>query len=464
MDYGGGGGSASGSGTNNAEASDLNMCGGQDMLEGKAKEKARRYWTPSEEERLYEIWGRDNWRLTRNGKNTIFFAQWAEELRERFGVDVKPEEIQMKVNQTRAKFRSVKKQLLSDPTSYPNRWKKYDIINRILKNLHRPKDAEPLPPGALLNNRDMTPPRENMTPQPQQQGLNLTTEATAATSFYNNSSNSNNSSSHNNNNSGGGGMSFNTELFTDQYDEAVKQEYEDDEYRSIPFQEPLQQYSPAEPAQLLELQTPQQIQQQQLQQQQQQPQFQPGYGQQFQQQQQPLQLPTEQQQQIQQPGSQPQQQQQPQPSVYTNSSSNGTAATINHQPITAVAYINSSNNTISVATNANGGTVGMSSPAPAPRRRGRPFGSSNTLAADSLEALYMEEVRRNTQLIAEQTKISRQRLELEERKLDLMQTFFPKVLENQTLILNRFMQWEARPQPTQQMHHHAQPDSGQPQQ
>lgn len=81
------------------------MCGSQDLLEVKSKEKARRYWTPSEEERLYEIWGRDNWRLTRNGKNTVYFGQWSEELHERFAVDVKPEEIQMKVNQTRAKFR-----------------------------------------------------------------------------------------------------------------------------------------------------------------------------------------------------------------------------------------------------------------------------------------------------------------------------------------------------------------------
>lgn len=81
------------------------MCGNQEQLEVKSKEKARRYWTPSEEERLYEIWGRDNWRLTRTGKNTVYFGQWSEELRERFAVDVKPEEIQMKVNQTRAKFR-----------------------------------------------------------------------------------------------------------------------------------------------------------------------------------------------------------------------------------------------------------------------------------------------------------------------------------------------------------------------
>ena len=69
------------------------------------KEKQRRNWTPKEEQRFFEIWGRDNWRLTRHGKNTIFFAQWAVELKERFDIEVKPEEIQAKVNQTRAKFR-----------------------------------------------------------------------------------------------------------------------------------------------------------------------------------------------------------------------------------------------------------------------------------------------------------------------------------------------------------------------
>ncbi|KAH8341268.1 hypothetical protein KR059_001603 [Drosophila kikkawai] len=467
---GGGGGSGSGA------EQDSSMCGGQEMVDGRAKEKARRYWTPSEEERLYEIWGRDNWRLTRTGKNTIFFGKWAEELRERYGVDVKPEEIQMKVNQTRAKFRQVKKNLQADPTSYATRWKKYDIINRILKNLHRPKNAEPLPPEALLNNRDMTPPREDGSmdqlpsqQQPlqqqavQQQGIVLAAEPPAAT-FYNSSSNSNHGSSHNNNNSGG--MSFSTELFTDQYDEVVKQEYEDDEYRSLPFQEQLQQYSPAEPAQLLELQTPQQ--QQQHQQQQQQQQYQPGYEQhQFQQ----------------------------QPAHFANNNSGTISAvatsSINHQPITAVAYINSSNNTISVATNSNGGmpapvpaavvpaqapspapapvsnpipnssVVGVS-PVPVPRKRGRPHGSVNLPAADSLEALYMEEVRRKNKLLYEQTEISRQRLELERRKVDLLQSFFPKCLEQQTQILSRIMQLSQQ-QPHQPASHQQLPAAGRPQ-
>ncbi|KAH8421142.1 hypothetical protein KR009_001002, partial [Drosophila setifemur] len=424
----GGGGGCSGA------EQDTAMCGGLELIDGRSKEKARRYWTPSEEERLYEIWGRDNWRLTRTGKNTIFFGKWAEELRERFAVDVKAEEIQMKVNQTRAKFRQVKKQLTTDPSSYATRWKKYDIINRILKNLHRPKNADPLPPEALLNNRDITPPREDASTEHlqkqqtvQPQGLSLVADPPAPT-FYNSSSNSNHDSSHNNNNSSG--LSFSTELFTDQYDEAVKQEYEDDEYRSLPFQDQLQQYSPAEPVQLLELQTPQQQQQQQHQ-------FHSGYEPEFQQ----------------------------QSSHFTNNST-VVNSSINHQPITAVAYINSSNNTISVARNANVGTPIMpapvagqvaaqvstpvtnsnpavsvvNSPVPVPRKRGRPFGSVNPPPADSLEALYMEEVRRKNQLLYEQTKISRQRLELEERKVDLMQTFFPKCLEQQAQILSRVMQ------------------------
>ncbi|KAH8244241.1 hypothetical protein KR026_003415 [Drosophila bipectinata] len=446
-----GGGRASGSATDQ----DIAMCGGQELLEGRAKEKARRYWTPGEEERLYEIWGRDNWRLTRTGKNTIFFGKWAEELHERYGVDVKPEEIQMKVNQTRAKFRQVKKQLQQDPSSYATRWKKYDIINRILKNLHRPKNAEPLPPEALLNNRDMTPPREDAASEQiqQHQMVQQTQQGQAhaespGVSCYNNNSNSNNGSSHNNNSSG---MNFSTELFTDQYDMGVKNEYDDDDYVSLPFQE--QQYSPAEPAQLLELQTPQQQQQQQQHHQQQQRQQQ--QQQQHQQQQQQLQQHQQQQQPQFQPGYEPQFQQQATHYVNNSSQNAVTSSTITPQPITAVAYINSSNNTISVATNANGTvsvppatspatnanpTTAVVAPVPVPRKRGRPCGSVNLPTADSLEVVYMEEVRRKNQLLLEQTKISRQRLQLEERKVELMQAFFPKCLEQQTQILNRIMQ------------------------
>lgn len=69
------------------------------------KAPKRRYWTPKEEESFYEIWGRENWRLTRHGKNTFYFGQWSEEMKERWNIDVKPEEVQCKVNQTKAKYR-----------------------------------------------------------------------------------------------------------------------------------------------------------------------------------------------------------------------------------------------------------------------------------------------------------------------------------------------------------------------
>lgn len=77
----------------------------ENNTDSELKTKHRRYWTPKEEEKFFEIWGRENWRLTKHGKNTIFFAQWADEMKERFNIDVKPEEVQCKVNQTRAKFR-----------------------------------------------------------------------------------------------------------------------------------------------------------------------------------------------------------------------------------------------------------------------------------------------------------------------------------------------------------------------
>ncbi|KAI8123469.1 hypothetical protein CVS40_6015 [Lucilia cuprina] len=127
----------------------------ENNIDAESKTKHRRYWTPKEEEKFYEIWGRENWRLTRHGKNTIFFAKWSDEMRERFNIDVKPEEVQCKVNQTRAKFRQVKKNLEMDKNAV--KWKKYDIVERILKNQYRSKDDEPVPPEALENNRDVSP-------------------------------------------------------------------------------------------------------------------------------------------------------------------------------------------------------------------------------------------------------------------------------------------------------------------
>lgn len=37
------------------------------------------------------------------------------------------------------------------------KWKKYDIVEKILKNQYRSKDDEPVPLEALENNRDVSP-------------------------------------------------------------------------------------------------------------------------------------------------------------------------------------------------------------------------------------------------------------------------------------------------------------------
>lgn len=37
------------------------------------------------------------------------------------------------------------------------KWKKYDLVEKILKNQYRSKDDEPVPQEALENNRDMSP-------------------------------------------------------------------------------------------------------------------------------------------------------------------------------------------------------------------------------------------------------------------------------------------------------------------
>lgn len=67
--------------------------------------KARRYWNNKEEQILFEIWGRENWRLPKHGKNTPYFAEWVVEFKDKYNMDIKLEEIQCKVNQTRAKYR-----------------------------------------------------------------------------------------------------------------------------------------------------------------------------------------------------------------------------------------------------------------------------------------------------------------------------------------------------------------------
>lgn len=57
------------------------------------------------------------------------------------------------------------------------RWKKYDIVEKILKNQYRSKDDEPVPPEALENNRDMSP----------TELLNSNTRSTSPTSIASNS-------------------------------------------------------------------------------------------------------------------------------------------------------------------------------------------------------------------------------------------------------------------------------------
>uniref|UniRef100_W8B7Z1 Myb/SANT-like DNA-binding domain-containing protein n=1 Tax=Ceratitis capitata TaxID=7213 RepID=W8B7Z1_CERCA len=261
------------------------------------KEKQRRYWSAKEEQHFFEIWGRDNWRLTRHGKNTIFFAQWANELKERFDIEVKPEEIQAKVNQTRAKFRQVKKQIAADKNAA--RWKKFGIIDKILKNQYRPKDAEPVPKEALENNRDIDLSEVGSPPSPPRSARQ--SSPTSITSSSNTQEATNNASTTENNN---GSMlldvpassedidiksesefladssittslfNTSTELFSDTIEE-IKTEFTSEfpsfgnypQPNHIDAQPPTQDYDDEEP-QLHTLQTPQQLLEQQQQQQQ----------------------------------------------------------------------------------------------------------------------------------------------------------------------------------------------------
>ena len=36
-------------------------------------------------------------------------------------------------------------------------WKKFQVVDKILKNKYRPPDADPIPPEALRKNRDVSP-------------------------------------------------------------------------------------------------------------------------------------------------------------------------------------------------------------------------------------------------------------------------------------------------------------------
>ncbi|XP_011202041.2 probable serine/threonine-protein kinase samkC [Bactrocera dorsalis] len=447
-------------------------------LESK-KEKQRRYWTPKEEQRFFEIWGRDNWRLTRHGKNTIFFAQWAVELKERFDIEVKPEEIQAKVNQTRAKFRQVKKQIAADKNAA--RWKKFAIIDKILKNQYRPKDAEPVPKEALENNRDIDLSEVPSPPSPPRSGRQ--SSPNSITSSSNTQEATNNATTTDNNNTSvsldvpastedidiksefltdssitTSLFNASTELFSDPIDE-VKAEYSSDfhNFGNYPqpnhfeTQPPTQDDDDEEP-QLHTLQTPQQLleeqkqKQQQLQQQQQQQQYQqypPASSTAP-----PPDTTTATNTQLLQTGYD-------HSNTYANQ--NHYAATPTPTPTTATSstanpsynsqYAGSNNNATNSRTS--GGAAPMQPPtsglgrgAPGQPRRRRTSHANNALAAaqpgaESLESMYLNEVRKKNILLAEQLEIARKRMQLEERKVNLLERFFPQCLEMQEQILGK---------------------------
>lgn len=59
------------------------------------------------------------------------------------------------------------------------------------------------------------------------------------------------------------------------------------------------------------------------------------------------------------------------------------------------------------------------------------------MAQDSLEHLYLEEIKKKNIILVEQGEINRKRLRLEERKVKLMEDFFPKYLSLQQDILKK---------------------------
>ncbi|XP_061402752.1 putative uncharacterized protein DDB_G0282133 [Musca vetustissima] len=412
--------------------------------ETETKGKNRRYWTPKEEDRFFLIWGRENWRLTKHGKNTIFFAQWAEEMKERFDIDVKPEEVQCKVNQTRAKYRQVKRLLETDRNAV--KWKKYDLVEKILKNQYRSKDDEPVPQEALENNRDMSPTELlnsnsggtrpsspnvtnseqsinlNQTPGDNQQlteDISLTEQNLSSLNVFSNNSNT----------------SFSTELFgLDQIE--IKKEIEND-LKTEGFSE----FIPIDPQELTTTANPS---------------TEGGVA-----------------------------------SAATSQNASAAnqqvlgdlAATTNGTAATAVANNNRSgavlanhtnvtlgatNNAVDVNHANSNHTTSMEPPrrssvtsTSTPRKRNRTTSSSvagttggggggatstaltpassaaAAAAQDSLEHLYLEEIKKKNIILVEQGEINRKRLKLEERKVKLMEDFFPKYLSLQQDILKK---------------------------
>lgn len=78
--------------------------------------------------------------------------------------------------------------------------------------------------------------------------------------------------------------------------------------------------------------------------------------------------------------------------------------------------------------------------AASPRKRNRSSSISSTVSplnSDTLETLYLEEVKKKNVLLVEQGEINRKRLRLEERKVKLMEEFFPKFMNLQQEILQK---------------------------
>lgn len=79
----------------------------------------------------------------------------------------------------------------------------------------------------------------------------------------------------------------------------------------------------------------------------------------------------------------------------------------------------------------------MITPAPRKRNRTNSFTSVTPITSEALETMYLEEVRKKNVLLVEQGEINRKRLRLEERKVKLMEEFFPKFVNLQEDILKK---------------------------
>ncbi|XP_013114994.2 myb-like protein X [Stomoxys calcitrans] len=451
---------------NNEEEATLNpLNDSESHADTESKGKNRRYWTPKEEDKFFLIWGRENWRLTKHGKNTIFFAKWADEMKERFSIDVKPEEVQCKVNQTRAKYRQVKRLLETDRNAI--KWKKFDLVEKILRNQYRSKDDEPVPQEAMENNRDMSPtellnhsgaPTSPANVSNTDEGINLNqstgeqqvtedvslSEQNLTTNVYSNNSQSN--------------TSFSTELFgLDQME--IKQEIEADIKREG-FSEflPNEHAMEVEPtaaavdveAQLTQISSKQASEE--------------------------TSTTTE----IQNPNppSTPVSQV---PSEVTNNDVNqlennqsvpiNNSHTVlpnsqNHTPLVETTTTNNNgpdNMAVAIPNHVNNNHT-TKTPAPrrrpssstTPRKRNRTQSATASAAAaakaakalppppppapltqETLETMFIQEIKKKNVILVEQGEISRKRLKLEEKKVKLMEEFFPKLLKLQQDILKK---------------------------